>query len=218
MSVGIPRARSYGAALALVGGLLLSGCTSDQLGAAAVVGGRGVPVSELQTSVRELRAIDPATDTRVAQQRVLESLIASRVLAKLAAQRQVTVTDGQVDQFIGQAATQSGGVDGLRRAVASAQNGYISPSQLRPRARDILLRAALARALVPGDDNDQQVGARRTAEVTRVLAAEAGNLGIAVNPRYGAWDPAKSVIAPVVSGGLAKPESGGADPADPSTG
>jgi foldase protein PrsA len=140
--------------------LLLSGCGSGSVrpGAAALVGDERIPVDTLQEVV-ERGLADPQAQQALGQDRsafqrqVLSRLVNREVLQAAAEREGVTVSDGDVDKQLQDFAAQAGGEEALE--AQAAQNG-ISPEDLQPFLRDVVLEQALGDALTEEEDVPQE--------------------------------------------------------------
>ena len=158
----IRSSRSVGSWVASTGlaVLLLSGCGSGQVrpGAAAIVGDERIAVDTLQQVVERSLA-DPQAEESLGQdrpafqQQVLARLINREVLQAAADREGVTVDDGDVDAQLADFAAQAGGEEALE--AQAAQNG-ISPEDLQPFLRDVVLEQALGDALTEDEDVPQE--------------------------------------------------------------
>lgn len=139
--------------------LLLSGCGAGSVrpGAAAIVGEQRITVDELQSAV-ERGLADPQAEQSLGQDRaafqrqVLSRLVNREVLQAAAEREGVTVDDGDVDAQLQDFAAQAGGEQALEQQAA--QNG-ISPQDLQPFLRDVVLEQALGDALTEDADVPQ---------------------------------------------------------------
>ena len=140
--------------------LLLSGCGSGSVrpGAAALVGEERITVDTLQEVV-ERGLADPQAEQTLGQDRsafqrqVLSRLVNREVLQAAAEREGVTVSDGDVDAQLEDFASQAGGEQALE--AQAAQNG-ISPQDLQPFLRDVVLEQALGDALTEDEDVPQE--------------------------------------------------------------
>ena len=140
--------------------LLLSGCGSGSVrpGAAALVGDERITVDTLQEVVDRGLA-DPQAEQALGQDRsafqrqVLSRLVNREVLQAAAEQEGVTVDDGEVDDQLQDFAAQAGGEEALE--AQAAQNG-ISPEDLQPFLRDVVLQQELGDALTEDEDVPQE--------------------------------------------------------------
>jgi foldase protein PrsA len=136
--------------------LLLSGCGSGSVrpGAAALVGEERIPVDTLQQVV-ERGLSDPQAEQALGQDRgafqrqVLSRLVNREVLQAAAEREGVTVEDGDVAAQLEDFAAQAGGEQALE--AQAAQNG-ISPKDLQPFLRDVVLEQALGDKLTEDED------------------------------------------------------------------
>lgn len=194
------RRRLAVATVALVATVSLTACDPDQLGAAAIVDGSVVSTDSLQSSARAYIAIVPDADRAQVQQRILERIILSRIIAKAASDNDVHVSKGavakQLDLFIQQTQSRRR----LVMALASQNSVIVPPAYVDQWVRDQLLVRAIVTKLAAGEDPTTAAANDRG---TSALTATAKTMKIEINPRYGTWDPDRG-IAGQLSGGLAK--------------
>jgi hypothetical protein len=167
--------------------IALAACDADQVGAAAVVGGERITVTELQDQVREVVALMPGEeatgDQRNTQLTVLNRMIAFRLLDRVAADAGITVTEAEVDQFIAD------------QLVPQVPEGDLTPLLAQNLLTEDTLRDAVREVLVL-----QQVGQQA---YLGALVDVSEQVGVEVNPRYGTWtgagieDVSGSVSVPV---------------------
>jgi hypothetical protein len=194
--------RSLAAAVvALLATVSLTACSPDQLGAAAIVDGNAISTETLQSSARAYLAIVPTADKPQLQQRILERMILSRIIAKAARENDVHVSTGAVaaqrDKFYATTKNRRG----LVAALASQQSPIIiPPDYIDQWVRDQLLVHKIVVKLAGSDDPATD---EATARGSSTLSATAKAMKIEVNPRYGTWNPNRGIEAQV-SGGLAK--------------
>jgi hypothetical protein len=202
------------AGLACSAALLLSGCSDARLGAAAVVDGQAIPVSDLQDATNAYLKVIPGGDPKNAQVAILQSMIISAVLDEVARDNGVRVPDGRIAAERDDLFKSFGGRRGLVRTLANSQQQptILPPDGVERWVKDRLLFNAIAEEIGGGpldtaDPESQQV----LVEVQDQLTKAGEDLDIEVNPRYGSWNP-KRGITPLVSGGLATPlDTGGSD-------
>jgi hypothetical protein len=194
--------RSVTAALvALLAAVSLTACSPDELGAAAIVDGSVISTDTLQTSTRAYLAIVPNGDKSQLQQRILERMVLSRVIAKAARENDVRVSVGAVaaqrDKFYQTTKNRRG----LVTALATQQSPIIiAPDFVDQWVRDQLLVRKIVVKLAGSDDPTSDAASARG---SATLSATAKTMKIEINPRYGTWDPNRGIQAQV-SGGLAK--------------
>ena len=187
--------------------VVLSGCSTPvKAGAAAVVGDERVPTSSVEattTSVREqaqeedLGELDGATLNRITVERAIRSLLT----AELAEREGVSVTEGEVDDYLAEieAAGQS------EQLNVDALNNGVPSSELRGEVHDFLLRQKVGEELVEG--TGPEVEQERGAAVSEAFVALAEEIGVSVSPRYGTWDAQTVSILPG-EGDLSRQPSG----------
>ena len=189
---------SIAAAALLLASPALTACGSGpaQPGAAAVVGNQRITVSALQHKVNELRAAQAAAPQ--GQQPVaaggnlstqtLSMLVQDTVIERAATDAGVTVSDGEVQQQYAAALQQFGGSQEALDATLLQQYDIVPAG-----ADDFFRTNALLGKLIlnlgyqPGSDGGQTA-------IVEAMSKTAADLGVKINPRYGAWDPKKAAI------------------------
>jgi len=186
--VSSSRLRRTAAAVALAV-LALSGCGTNQAGAASVVGDSVVTdaqvadvASETQTQLASVQGA--AFDEKTATDASLTMQTRHLILAAVAAKEGITVTQGQVDAFVKNVVdTQFGGTQqGLVDDLVTKSN--IPASQVQAAARDQLVYDALLAKIAPGI-TDQAAQSKALTGYMKPFVAE---LGVQVAPRYGTWN------------------------------
>ncbi|MFJ5265926.1 SurA N-terminal domain-containing protein [Streptomyces sp. NPDC088387] len=172
---------------------LLTACGNDaHPGAAAVVGGERITVSQLENRVDEVRRAQRAAVSDEAQyaqaiaqtgtltRDTLHSMVLDEVLHGAAKDAGVSVTRKEMQTFRGELEKQAGGAKGLE--TAWLQQYGIPPERLDENLRVQLEAQKLATAL--GTDTTQQ-------PFWQALSKASKELGVDLNPRYGSWDVEK---------------------------
>lgn len=183
------------AALAVPAALIgLTGCDSDEVGAAAIVGDERITVSELQDHAREIVELPGSPDVDIAelQTELIMRDVQGAVLDEMAQEHDIEISEAQVDTFIDEQVV-SQAPDGDVEAFA-AQNRF-TPDGLREFVRTHQL---LAQQLIAEFDND-------TDRFNEAFIATAEELGVEVNPRYGEWE---GVELNPISGSVSVPADG----------
>ncbi|MDT0461208.1 SurA N-terminal domain-containing protein [Streptomyces sp. DSM 41527] len=174
---------------------LLAACGSDaHPGAAAIVDGKRITVSQLQAKVKDVRAAQaksPQGDQLVMNTgrlslATLNGMIFDEVLARGAHDAGVTVTRRDVQRWRAQAEKQAGGADRLKEMWL--QQG-IAPDEIDSMVRNQLLLDGVARRL--GADRGKPQGQQKLAQA---LAKTSRSMGIDVNPRFGKWDDHQVIL------------------------
>ncbi|WP_046731705.1 SurA N-terminal domain-containing protein [Streptomyces humi] len=173
---------------------LLTACGSGaHPGAAAVVGGQRITVSQLENRVNEVRQAQRAAVPDQAQyQQVLSAtssltrdtlynMVLDRVLHRAAQDAGVSVSRKEVDEMRTRLQQQAGGAKALR--TAWLQKYGIAPARLDDNLRFQVEAGKLAQAL--GTDTSQPA-------FWKALSQASEELHVDLNPRYGAWDVQKS--------------------------
>ncbi|MBT3153243.1 SurA N-terminal domain-containing protein [Streptomyces sp. CHD11] len=173
---------------------LLTACGNDaHPGAAAVVGGERITVSQLENRVEEVRAAQRAAvpDEAQYQQAIartgsltrdtLHGMVLDQVLERAARDAGVTVTDREIQQMRSGLEQQAGGAEALE--AAWLQQYGIPPQRLEANLRLQLQAQKLAQGL--GTDTSRP-------EFWQALSEAGQDLDVDLNPRYGDWDVEKS--------------------------
>lgn len=173
---------------------LLTACGNDaRPGAAAVVGGQRITVSQLEHRVNEIRAAqqDAVPDEAQYEQAVartgsltrdtLHSMVLDRVLERAASDAGVTVTPKEIQGMRSGLEEQAGGAEALESAWL--QQYGIPPERLDGNLRLQLQAQKLAQGL--GTDTSRP-------EFWQALSEASKKLDVDLNPRYGTWDDEKS--------------------------
>jgi foldase protein PrsA len=144
--------------------LLLAGCGGAQTraGAAATVGDERI-AADLLEQVVERGLQDPQAQQQFGtnrvdyQRQVLNRLVRAELLEAVAQERDITVTQGDVDEQLAQFAEQAGGREQLEMQAAA---GGIHPDDLPRFAREVVLETELSDALTEEVDvPDEQLQA-----------------------------------------------------------
>ncbi|MFF9029273.1 SurA N-terminal domain-containing protein [Streptomyces iakyrus] len=173
---------------------LLTACGNDaHPGAAAVVGGQRITVSQLDERVGEVRAAQRAAvqDEAQYQQAIartgtltrdtLQTMVLDRVLHRAAEDAGVTVSRKEIQAMRSGLEQQAGGAKALERTWL--QQYGIPPQRLDENLRLQLEAQKLAEKL--GTDTGRP-------EFWKALSEASKDLNIDLNPRYGTWDVQKS--------------------------
>ncbi|MEU9957536.1 SurA N-terminal domain-containing protein [Streptomyces sp. NPDC050982] len=173
---------------------LLSACGNDaHPGAAAVVGGDRITVSQLENRVNEVRSAQRAATTGETQYEqaiaksggltrdTLHGMVLDRVLHRAAQDAGVTVTRKEVQSFRGDLEKQAGDAKALE--VAWLQQYGVAPERLDDNLRVQIEAQKLAAAL--GTDTSQPAFWKALSEASKKMDVD-------LNPRYGDWDVEKS--------------------------
>ncbi|MFE1324478.1 SurA N-terminal domain-containing protein [Streptomyces sp. NPDC058735] len=173
---------------------LLTACGNDaHPGAAAVVDGQRITVSQLEERVGEVRAAQRAAVRDDAQYQqviartgtltrdTLHTMILDRVLHHAAEDAGVTVSRKEIQRMRSGLEEQAGGAKGLE-ATWLQQYG-IPPQRLEENLRLQLEAQKLAERL--GTDTSRP-------EFWKALSEASKQLNVDLNPRYGTWDVQKS--------------------------
>ena len=185
------RLLAVGAAMAAAV-VALSGCGDTQLksGAAVIVDDQRTSIASLQgkvdaiTAERARTGQDPVAAAEQSRTQI-QRIIVHRILERAAAAHGVTVSETEIDDRIAGLEQQFGGKEGFAVQVAAAN---IAPGDLRTFINDELVGKKLGETLVPGAQTDAELQQRQRA-LNDLLIQEAKQTDVAVNPRYGSFDP-----------------------------
>ncbi|WP_155053991.1 SurA N-terminal domain-containing protein [Streptomyces blattellae] len=173
---------------------LLTACGSDaHPGAAAVVGGQRITVSQLENRVGEVREAQRAVAPDEAQYEqtiaetgsltrdTLHNMVLDRVMHRAAQDAGVTVSRKEVQEMRASLEEQSGGAKGLE--TTWLQQYGVPPERLDENLRLQLEAQKLAENL--GTDTSQPA-------FWQALSEASDTLNVDLNPRYGTWDVEQS--------------------------
>ncbi|MFD7437444.1 SurA N-terminal domain-containing protein [Streptomyces sp. NPDC059861] len=172
----------------------LTACGNDaHPGAAAVVGGQRITVSQLETRVNEVREAQRAAvgdETQYAQviaktgtltRDTLHGMVLDRVLHRAAQDAGIAVSRKEVQEMRGGLQEQVGGAKALE--TTWLQQYGVAPRRLEENLRLQLEAQKLAAKL--GTDTSQPA-------FWKALSEASEKLNVDLNPRYGSWDVQKS--------------------------
>ncbi|GAA3978705.1 MULTISPECIES: SurA N-terminal domain-containing protein [Streptomyces] len=173
---------------------LITACGNDaHPGAAAVVGGQRITVSQLETRVNEVRAAQRAAvpddaqyeqaiaKTGTLSRDTLHNMVLERVLQRAAQDAGVSVSRKEIQQMRSGLEEQTGGSKALE--AAWLQQYGIAPERLDENLRLQLEAQKLATSL--GTNTGDPAFWNALAEASK-------KLNVDLNPRYGTWDVDKS--------------------------
>lgn len=163
-------------------------------GAAAIVDGKRITVSQLQAKVKDVRAAQAESpqgselvmNTGRLSLATLNGLIFDEVLARSAKDAGVTVSRADVQRWRAEAERQAGGAERLQ--AMWLQQG-IAPDEIDTMVRNQLLLDGVAKH--HGADRGKPQGQQKLA---RALAKTSRSMGIDVNPRFGKWDDQQVIL------------------------
>jgi SurA N-terminal domain len=190
----VSSSRVVAAVLCAAAAVPLAACSTDQIGAAAVVGDDRITVAELQDEVHDLADSLPDStgaigDQSAAQHAILQRMIQSELLAAVGADEGVEVSDAEVDAFIED------------QVVSQAPDGDIGALLAQNNLTETSLRAFVKDQLIATELIDRLGGQEQLIEA---LTEKADEIGVTVSPRYGTWE---GVVLEQSSGSISEPES-----------
>ena len=171
-----------------VAALLLAGCS--QVGAAATFGDTKITQATVQGSIDSILAERAKVDTTQMQLETGEVLnrsqlrfhLFSAILRAVGEELKLEVTKAEIDTRRASILEQIGGVESLPSALV---NAGIAPEDLDKYIEALSFSDKISQALVASGVTEDQI----SAEIQKIIAAKANELGVTVNPRYGKWDP-----------------------------
>ncbi|MBK9739644.1 MAG: SurA N-terminal domain-containing protein [Actinobacteria bacterium] len=177
----------------LAGGLLVTGCGTQQAGSAAILGDSRITEQQLNTQVREVllaqRKPADAAD-QVLTSKTLGRMITTELANTLAEQNGVVVTQGEIDEQLVQYDAQLGDRAAVLQAFAEQD---IAPSQIESVVRLNLQAQALGIKLDPQGSAESQGQA-----VFDAVNALSDDLEVTASPRFGTWDSTSLSIGPAL--------------------
>jgi hypothetical protein len=106
----------------------------------------------------------------------------SAILRAVGEELKLEVTKAEIDTRRASILEQIGGVESLPSALV---NAGIAPEDLDKYIEALSFSDKISQALVASGVTEDQI----SAEIQKIIAAKANELGVTVNPRYGKWDP-----------------------------
>ena len=178
--------RSVAAAAAVAALAAVTACGPVHSGAAATVGHTRISVAQVQAATKASLAASganggPTADSPDAERTALTTLIRTDVLNAAAVVKKVTVSEGDVQDFLAKLR----GTNGTDEDTA--KNNNIPFASLHQLAYQGLLVQKLEQSVAPGQTD---ATAMQTA-LSNYLIALAKQRGVTISPRYGTWDPAQ---------------------------
>ena len=174
MSSQLVRTRTKGAVVALASVLLLGGCAAGtHPGAAAVVGGTEISVKDVDSTSR---AVTTALGQSFGTSLTLNQLVHTALVAKVADQRSVQMTDAEVTDAM--------------KVVVGDQAAYDRFTK-DPVANDFLrevARAAVGTVKLGGGKSISDQTARQASQAgTQIVTDASKNIKVEIAPRFGKW-------------------------------
>ncbi|KAF4409788.1 MULTISPECIES: SurA N-terminal domain-containing protein [Streptomyces] len=178
---------------------LLTACGNDaHPGAAAVVDGDRITVSQVQDQVRDVRTAQNETEdaeqlvagTGRLSRATLNNMIFEKVLARAAKDAGVGVSRADIQQTRETAERAAGGADRLEQMWL--QQYAIGPGRLDATLRNQVLMEKLSQKL--GVDRSSPQGQQQLIEALKTASED---MGIDVNPRFGSWDAEKVALGEI---------------------
>lgn len=168
--------------------LLLTGCS--QVGAAATLGDTKITQATVQGSIESILAERAKVDItqmeletgEVLNRSQLRFHLFSAILRAVGEELKLEVTKAEIDTRRASILEQIGGVEALPSALVGAG---IAPEDLDTYIEALAFSDKISQALVASGVTEDQI----SAEIQKIIAAKANELGVTVNPRYGKWDP-----------------------------
>lgn len=172
------------AAAVAAAALVLTGCSSTQPGAAALVGDTRISESDLNNQISALltaQGLTPADATSELVTSTLDRMITESLVSQLAEREGIEIVQGDIDDVALQYLAQAGSQEELDNLLL--QQGVL-PTELENIITVNLQVGKLGEVLAPGTDAEVQSGA-----VFVAVSELSTELGTEVSPRFGIWDP-----------------------------
>ncbi|MEV4556992.1 SurA N-terminal domain-containing protein [Kitasatospora sp. NPDC049285] len=191
---------AVGVALAAAA-LTACGTATPHQGAAAVVGGERITVAQVESRVAAVRAgMGPQTGAKSNEpaglaRHAVSDLILDKVIARALVDRQLAISQSEIDAARAADTRTVGGEDRLAQLLLSRQG--VPAAGIDGYYRQQLGIVKLA----GGQDPESSSG---DAAIRKALATAGTALHIEVNPRYGAWDPAQIALTETTEDWLPK--------------
>jgi SurA N-terminal domain len=175
------------AALILISGLFLSGCSN--MSSAATIGGTEISMKIVEDSIAEILAERAKTDTSQMQLETgdalnrsqLQFLITNKIIEELAIEDKITITQAEVDSYRVTVIKNVGGEASLPNVLV---NATLAPSNIVDILRRDLIIAKLSQAAVSSGLSE----ADANAAVQQLVIEKAKSLKIVINPKFGKWN------------------------------
>ncbi|CAB4674109.1 unannotated protein [freshwater metagenome] len=179
--------RFMAAALILISGLFLSGCSN--MSSAATIGGTEISMKIVEDSIAEILAERAKTDTSQMQLETgdalnrsqLQFLITNKIIEELAIEDKITITQAEVDSYRVTVIKNVGGEASLPNVLV---NATLAPSNIVDILRRDLIIAKLSQAAVSSGLSE----ADANAAVQQLVIEKAKSLKIVINPKFGKWN------------------------------
>ncbi len=193
------------AALILISGLFLSGCSN--MSSAATIGGTEISMKIVEDSIAEILAERAKTDTSQMQLETgdalnrsqLQFLITNKIIEELAIEDKITITQAEVDSYRATVIKNVGGEASLPNVLV---NATLAPSNIVDILRRDLIIAKLSQAAVSSGLSE----ADANAAVQQLVIEKAKSLKIVINPKFGKWnDLTAQIEAADVTNGAVTP-------------
>jgi len=223
MKIVRPRIAVKLAAAVAAAGLAVSGCSTNQLGAAALTGSSRISSATLTSEVANLNAayesdqakgIKPQRAVGQETQQVLSWLILFRIYDQVAAQNQISVTPAQAEAQLALLSKQASASSVTLTEYVSAA-GALPPDLVPQLGRYFAILSALEGKIDGGKTPTTTAGQSAVATgVSHAQCVAAKSLNVKVNPQFGVFDYSSYsvVIAPPTLAANPTP-SGSASPA-----
>lgn len=181
--------------------MLLSACDS---GVAAQIGDTKISQNTVQSRITEILTERTKYDTSQMQVNVgeelnrseLRFLLISAIFEKLAEKNNIKISQAMKDSRKAEIYNQVGGPDQLPQALVGAQ---MAPSDFDLYIQSLLISEALTKKAIAAGVSEENTGAA----IQTLVKSLTQELGIKINPQYGAWDPNNADLVTFDSAGTA---------------
>lgn len=194
-------------AVLVLGVIVVSGCSTQKAGSAAVAGDDRLTENQLAEMFDELDSLYEANPDaqRLPDDQITLSVLSwwinEQLIGAIADDRDLTATTTAIDEVLG--------ADQEQRDAIALSNG-IPPTRLEAAAGVFVLSNTLAESLAADGASPEEA----QAELGVLLQEKAADLGVSVSPRFGSWNAEAVAVEPRDPERLSTPAGGAAVPPD----
>lgn len=175
----------------VVAALVLSACSGQTAGSAAVIGDTRITDSSVSAEVEGLlkaqgRSLDEASPSMMAT--ALSRAVTTELVNQYATREGITVNEGEIDAVLDAYSEQAGGLAEFEKYLLTQD---VSPDQVTSIIRLNIQVEKLGQKLAPGESPDMQ-----SLAVFQSVGKYSEDVGVEISPRYGSWDAANLTIGP----------------------
>lgn len=172
----------------------LTGCATNEAGAAAVIGDQRITESELNAEVQKrlvAQGQTPQDSTLELNASTLSTMIIYSLLDEIAVRESITATQGEIDSARLAREAAAGGAEQYAEVMSASG---IMPEDLDNIIRLGIIFGKIGEALAPGAPEET-----KTQAIGMAVSELSVELGTEVAPRFGTWDPQSLSVGPVAN-------------------